>query len=307
MMKKFNNSFSLKRLFGSTVEARQQSVGYLFVLPWLIGISIFFIYPMSQAAVYLFNQVDLEPGRLVYTFAGWGIFNRVFMVDAENIRIIIESIQSTFVSAALILCFSLIIAVIINKPFYGRGFCRAILALPILVSSGVLMQVFKGDMFRYSIESSASATIFQSFFFEGLLNKMGLSWENIWAMSGIVKKLLDLIWQCGIQILIFVAGMQSIPSTYFEVCKVEGASPWQTFWKVTFPLITPFLTLNFVYAVIDSFTLYSNPVIIKINEYFKGVQYSYGTALAFVYFLVALILIGVIIKLLTKNGVYMEY
>lgn len=303
-MKKSNNTLSLKRLFGSTIEARWDSVGYLFILPWLIGVSIFFIYPMSQAVLYMFNTVEIEAGSLVQTFARWENFNRVFLVDADNTRIIVESLQSTFVSAILIVAFSLIIAVIINKPFRGRAFCRALLALPILVSSGVLMQVFKEDMFRYSIEASNIAS--QGALFENLLNKIGLAWEQIWTISGLVKQILDLIWQSGIQILLFVAGMQAIPKSYMEVCRVEGATPWQSFWHVTFPLITPFLILNFVYAVIDNFTIYSNPVIIKISQYFQGIEYSFATVLSMVYFLIALIIVGIIIALLSKRVFYME-
>jgi len=306
-MRKSEKKFQIKRLFGATVEARRDSMGYAFILPWLAGVALFFVFPMIQASLFLFSEVELVPGGLERTFAGTDIFNKVFLVDAENIRIITQSLQSTFVNALLILAFSLIIAILINKPFKGRGACRALLALPILVSSGVLMQAFNEDMFKFSMEQSSQVSaMLNSALFETLLNKIGLPWEQVWALSGIIDQVLNLIWQSGIQILLFTAGMQTIPKSYMEVCETEGATPWQSFWRVTFPLLSPFIILNFVYAAIDNFTYYTNPVVQKISQYFNKVQYSYGTALSFVYFLVVLIVVGVSMALISKKVFYIE-
>ena len=204
------------------------------------------------------------------------------------------------------MAFSLIVAVLLNKPFRGRGFCRALVALPIIVSSGVLMQVFKEDLFRSSIESAAEATVFQGVVLEDSLAKLGLGDEFIGVLNGLVSSILDLIWQSGIQILLFVGGMQSISSSLLEVCEVEGASPWQTFWKVTFPMISPFLLLNFVYAVIDSFTISSNPVIVQINDYFHNILYANATTMSVAYFLLVLVVVGLATAIISRRVFYIE-
>lgn len=292
--------FAIKRLFGKTLEQRRESVGYAFILPWIVGVSLFFLYPMGQGMVFLFNKVEILAGSMLTEYVGMDNLRQVFMVDEMNLRLMVENVGSTFLNAVLIVLFSLIVAVLINKPFRGRGFCRALLALPILVSSSVLMQVFHEDLFRISVESSTQDTMFQGQIIETILVKMGLSWETVWKFSDIVNRIMDLIWQSGIQILLFVAGMQAVPASYREVCQIEGATPWQSFWRVTFPLISPFLQLNFVFAVIDSFTLYSNPVIIKINEYFQSLEYSYGMALSMAYFIGILLLLGISLKLMAR-------
>lgn len=296
----FQKPVKLKYLFGKTLEQRRESMGYAFILPWVIGVSLFFIYPMAQSLVFLFNKVEILAGDMLLQYVGMDNIYQVFMVDEMNLRLMVENVGSTFLNAVLVVLFSLIVAILINKPFRGRGICRALLALPILVSSSVLMQMFEEDLFRLSVESGAQASVFSGQIIENLLVKMGFSWEMVWDFTDIVARIMDLIWQSGIQILLFVAGMQAIPSSYMEVCQIEGATPWQSFWRVTFPLISPFLQLNFIFAVIDSFTLYSNPVIVKINEYFQSLEYSYGMALSIAYFIGILLLLGIIMKLMTR-------
>lgn len=296
----------VRGLFGSTVEQRRDSMGYLFILPWAIGLLWFFLVPMAQAVLYVFNNVTTTDTGVQYEFVGSKIIRLVFLDNPDNFRMIVESVLGTLFNAALIVAFSLIVAVLLNKPFRGRGLCRALVALPIIVSSGVLMQVFKEDLFRSSIESGAAATVFQGIVIEDSLAKMGLNDELIGMLTGAVASILDLIWQSGIQILLFVGGMQSISRSLLEVCEVEGASPWQTFWKVTFPMISPFLLLNFVYAIIDSFTISSNTVIVKINDYFHNVLYSHATTMSIAYFILVLILVGLATAIISRRVFYIE-
>lgn len=141
---------------------------------------------------------------------------------------------------------------------------------------------------------------------EDSLAKLGLGDEFIGVLTGLVSSILDLIWQSGIQILLFVGGMQSISSSLLEVCEVEGASPWQTFWKVTFPLVTPFILLNAVYSIIDSFTYYSNPVMQRIEEYFNKMYNSSGTTLAVAYCLMVLAVTGLVAWFISRRVFYIE-
>lgn len=292
--------------FGKTIEQRRNSVAYGFLLPWLIGLIAFFFVPFFEALYQMFFDMRIEETGVSYTYVGFKVFKEVLFESSAHIRMLLGSIGSTLRDAVLIVIFSLIVAVLLNKPFPGRGFCRALMALPIIVSSGVLMQVFKGDLLLNSVESSAEATIFQGIVIEETLMQMGMPVSAINMISNAVSSILDLIWQSGIQILLFVGGMQSIPKTYYEVCSVEGASPWQSFWRVTFPMLSPFLILNFVYASIDSFTLPTNEVIGEINEYFHNVMYSQATVLSMAYFLLVLVVVGISGLIISKRVFYVE-
>ena len=296
----------IKALFGKTVEQRRNSSAYLFLLPWLIGLLAFFIVPFFEALYQMFYEMTIEDSGVIYHYVGMKVFKTVLFDSSEHIRMLLGSVGLTLRDSALIVIFSLVIAVLLNKPFPGRGLCRALMALPIIVSSGVLMEVFKGDLLLSSVESSANASIFQGAVIENALFKMGMPDTLINTISNSVSAILDLIWQSGIQILLFVGGMQSIPHTYYEVCSVEGASPWQSFWRVTFPMLSPFLVLNFIYAMIDSFTLPSNKVIVEINDYFHNVMYSQATVLSMTYFVIVLAVVGIAGFLITRRAFYIE-
>lgn len=295
-----------KLLFGKTIEQRRNSAAYGFLLPWLIGVVVFFIVPFVQALYQMFFSMTIEETGVKYTYVGFKVFKDVLLDNSTHIRMLLGSIGNSLRDAILIVVFSLIVAVLLNKPFPGRGFCRALMALPIIVSSGVLMQVFKGDLLLSSVESGAEATIFQGAVIEETLIKMGMPVKAVDFIGTSVSAILDLIWQSGIQILLFVGGMQSIPSTYYEVCSVEGATPWQSFWRVTFPMLSPFLILNFIYALIDSFTLPTNAVIGEINEYFHNVMYSQATVLSMAYFLLVLVIVGISSLIISKRIFYIE-
>ena len=295
-----------KLLFGKTIEQRRNSAAYGFLLPWLIGVAVFFIVPFVQALYQMFFTMTIEENGVQYTYVGFKVFKDVLLDNSTHIRMLLGSIGNSLRDAILIVVFSLIVAVLLNKPFPGRGFCRALMALPIIVSSGVLMQVFKGDLLLSSVESGAEATIFQGAVIEETLIKMGMPVKAVDFIGTSVSAILDLIWQSGIQILLFVGGMQSIPSTYYEVCSVEGATPWQSFWRVTFPMLSPFLILNFIYALIDSFTLPTNAVIGEINEYFHNVMYSQATVLSMAYFLLVLVIVGISSLIISKRIFYIE-
>ena len=204
------------------------------------------------------------------------------------------------------MAFSLFIAIILSQEFRGRTVARAIFALPIIVSSGVLLAVFKQDLFASSMAQTSDVTIFQSAALEMSMLKLGLDPSLVSQLTGAVSSILDLLWKCGVQILLFIGGIKAVPAHLYEVCSVEGANAWQTFWKVTFPLVTPFILLNAVYSIIDSFTYYSNPVMQRIEEYFNKMYNSSGTTLAVAYCLMVLAVTGLVAWFISRRVFYIE-
>ena len=277
---------SLRR---TSASRRRRLTGLLFVSPWIVGVLAFFLVPMGQSVFYMFNDVTVEPGGMKSVYVGGEILQDVLLDDPQNVRMMLTSIAQ-------------FIAIILSQEFRGRTVARAIFALPIIVSSGVLLAVFKQDLFASSMAQTSDVTIFQSAALEMSMLKLGLDPSLVSQLTGAVSSILDLLWKCGVQILLFIGGIKAVPAHLYEVCSVEGANAWQTFWKVTFPLVTPFILLNAVYSIIDSFTYYSNPVMQRIEEYFNKMYNSSGTTLAVAYCLMVLAVTGLVAWCFTSRN-----
>lgn len=288
------------------LTARQNLYAYAFLLPWIIGVIAFFLLPMGNTVRYVFNKVAIGPDGLEYTFTGWETFRTIFVSSPDAIKLIAGSIGSMFLRVVMVLFFSLFMAIVLNQSFKGRAFSRMVLALPIIVSSGVLLAVFKEDLFAQSAIEQADFNIFQGEVLRQTMLGLGLTEEAVTTVTGYISTIIDMIWFSGVQLLLFLAALQSIPRQLYEVCAVEGSTPWQTFWLVTFPLISPFLLLNTFYTVIDYFTDYSNPVMARVTTYFEKLNYSYSATLALVYFLIVGAVVGVIGLIMSRRVFYME-
>lgn len=288
------------------LSRRQNIYAYAFLAPWIIGVIAFFVIPMIDTVRYMFNHVTIGTDGLEYKYVGGEIFNTIFVSSPEAIKLITGSLGNMFLRVVMVLFFSLFMAIVLNQQFRGRAFARMVLALPIIISSGVLLSVFKEDLFAQSVIDQADFTIFQGEVLKQTLQGVGLSVEAVSKITGYISQIIDMIWYSGVQMLLFLAALQSIPKQLYEVCAVEGSTAWQSFWLVTFPLITPFLLLNTFYTIIDYFTDYSNPVMIRVTQYFEKMNYSYSATLAMVYFLIVGVVIAVIGLLMSRRIFYIE-
>ncbi len=288
-----------------SLATRQGLSGFLFISPWLVGVTVFFIVPFLSTIRYMFGDVEVVSGGVDYTFTGWENVREVFFRDPDNFRMILENLGSSIGTVLLVLVFSLFAALLLNQKFRGRAVVRALFALPIIVSSGVLLMVFKEDLFAQSMMSEPG-TIFQSSALEQSLLDMGMGHELVTFITDFVDNIMDIIWKSGVQILLFLAGLQAVPRTLYEVSSVEGATSWQTFWKITFPLLSPYIVLNAVYSIIDSFTFYDNPVMKKVNELFGSMAYGHASALSIAYFLLIFLLTATVLIISSRRAFYQE-
>ena len=290
-----------------SIETRRNLNGYVFILPWIIGALAFFIFPMLKASIYLFHSVKIEAGYVTTKFTGLANLRNVFLEDPDNLRIMLTSLGATMFESVLIVFFSLIMAIILTKKFRTAAFAKAVFVLPIIVSSGILLSVFRSDLFVNSSIQNSDSTIFQGVVLKNSLIKMGMSADMVGQFTSIISQIMDTVWKSGVQILLFIAGINTVSPALYEVCRVEGATGWQIFWEVTFPLMTPFILLNAIYSIVDSFTFVSNPVMQKIQAYFNVMNYEASTTFAFVYGIGILILTGVVGLVLSRRVVYVEH
>ncbi len=300
-----NKEVKKNKLMKLSYERRQGLVGYVFLLPWLIGTAIFFCYPFFHTVWLSFCDVAFEPGKIISKFSGFDsyvyvLLKQYFLQQAGT------QLGETILYTFCVLIISIVLAIILNQNFVGRTAWRVIFSLPIIVASGLVLSVFQEDLTFQASVSSESSNIFQSDALTEMLLSMGIGDKIIEFIVKSVSSVVDILWMSGVQILLFITGLQSISPMLYEVCDVEGATAWQRFWKVTFPLLTPYIYLNIVYSIIDIATQTQTPVMYTIRYYYMNQQLSNSSAAGTTYFLLILIILGIITALLNKRIVYID-
>ena len=299
------NGSKLRRRSHISLTTRRAWTGILFISPWIIGFLGFFLRPLVNSFMYVFNSTTIRPNSLEMKLIGLDNLYRAFFNDTKFTPLLTSQLSSVVTSVPIILAFSLLMALIINGKFRGRTLVRAIFFLPVICGSGLILEILQGDAMSNSILSGTrSSMLFQTSGLENMLMNMGMAQELVDTMMGIVNNIFVLTWKSGIQILLFLAGLQTVSPSLYESAKIEGATSWETFWKVTFPMIGPMLVLNLIYTVIDSFTDYGNAVMQYIYTFGKSLDFSYSAALSWIYFVLVLLVVGVVYFFVNRRIAY---
>lgn len=290
----------------SSYERKKSLAGFLYVSPWLVGCIVFFIIPVIQSILYSFGKINLTDTGYSLSMVGLKNYMTIFLTDEQYIPKMLQALQEMLLNTPMIVMFSLFIAILLNQKFHGRTAVRAIFFLPVIIANGVIISIMNGDVFSDAVMSNASSSsLFETGgFMYSLLYETGISMTLINSVTAIVDSLFELIWKTGIQQLIFLAGLQTINASMYEVAKIEGATGWETFWKVTFPMISPMLLINIIYTLIDSFTDYSNVLMEYISQKMTNMQLEVGAAMVWVYFIIVIVVLSVIYFLVNKKVFY---
>ena len=300
-------------------ERKKHLYGYGFVGLWAIGTIWLFIIPIVKSLVYSLtdakNYDKADALSLGYTVPGihgpWNNFDnyiKAFRVDKDFPPALVESIGQIIPQAFVIMIFSLFIAIILNQKFRGRTLARAIFFLPVLIATGPIISVINGDMASTGISGASQfSTLFKTDLVSELLEFVGIyninpKFTNF--IEDITSNILNLVWNSGIQILIFLSALQNIPPSAKEAANMEGATSWEFFWKITFPMISPMILANLVYTVIDAFVSTDNKVMQYILAYQRNGQYGYSAAMAWIYFAVIGGILGIIVLIVNKFVFY---
>ena len=238
-------------------------------------------------------------------YIGFDYYYRALFIDSNFVRSLIEEVGGMLPQVVIILAFSLMMAVILSGSFKGRTFFRSAFFLPVICGSGLILSIMNGDVLSASIMSGArSSMLFQTSGIDKILLEMGMNTELVATLMGIVNGVFDLSWQSGLQILLFISGIMGISPALYEAAKIEGATAWESFWKITFPMLSPIMVLNAVYSIIDRFIDYNNGVLQYILGFAQKLDFSYSSAMAWLYFLVVGVLVGVVYIIINKRIVY---
>lgn len=291
---------------GVSFSKKRGRTGLMFCLPFLIGFSLFFLVPMLQSIQYAFSSLQITEDGLVLKFVGLKNFTEALLVDSQYVRTIAETLGSMVVQTGIILMFSLFIAIILNQKFRGRTVARVIFFLPVIIMSGAIIEILSTDYLSTQIVSGETSTgLFQGMGSHEILLSMGIPYQLVETVMPYVYDIFNLVWNAGVQILIFLAGLQTIPRQLYESASIEGCTAWESFWKITFPLMSPMIFMNLIYSIIDFCTTSTNPVIQLVNTQTSNMNFGYAAGLTWMYLLLVLAVVGIVYWILSRRIVYM--
>lgn len=290
-----------------TNAKRNSLIGFSFTIPWVIGFIFLFLIPLIKTVLYSFSSISIGKSGFELSFVGVRNYRATFTEDPNNLRMVLTSIGNVVVTVIVVVVFSLFLAILLNQDFRGRSLARVIFALPIIIASGVVIVLLKENVLQQNMGSSdTAATLFQGNGLLDFLKLMGLPDNIVGMFENILNNIFDMVWRSGMQIILFLSALQSIPSSSYEAAKIEGATAWESFWFVTFPMISPFLLVNIVYTIIDTFTDSTNTVMSKIFSLVSGVEYEKAAAFSIVYFILVLLVVGLVYIIMNKRISYSE-
>lgn len=271
-----------------SLHQREQLRGIVFVLPFIIGLCAFFIYPLTLSIRLSFGKLVSVVGMKV-EWAGFENYVRAFVLDVEFVPTFLQAVRQTLVKFPLTVLLSLIIAIMLNRDIKARGLFRVIFFIPFLLGTGQVMQ----QLLNQGVDRAVLNIMDGRLIPYNVLVYFGSTIAN--AVQTILSILVSVLWSSGVQILLFLSGLQSISPSLYEAARIDGATEWEIFWKVTVPMISPILLLNLVYTVVDSFTNISNPLLQYIQTYgFTNMEFAYSAALSWIYFAFIAIVVALI-------------
>lgn len=273
---------------------------FFFLVPWLIGLAYFFIIPFIKSIVFSFNRVSIGDVGLDYAFVSFENYHYMLFEDADFVRDVTAQVTALITDIPIILVFSVFVALLLNMKFRGRMFARSLFFLPVIVASGLVIEIVSNDVFTSNVMSSDNS-MFQTGAISEILQRLKLSDELVELFTTMTSQVFDLSWKAGVPILLFLSALQGIPETYYEVASIEGANRWEAFWKITFPSIMPSCLLVTVYSVVDSFTDMSNDVMKSMITRFNDMKYGYASASAMVYFIVISLVLLLIVAVFFRG------
>lgn len=291
-----------------TLEEKRGYWGWFFIAPWLIGFVILFAIPLFESMLYSLSELSLTPTGINLEFLGFENYKHALTHHVEYNRILTEAVIDMVVNVPLIVIFSLLIAVLLNQKFRGRMVARAIFFLPVILASGVIASIESGDFLQNMILQGSQEVAEQtgglrSTQLERLLIGSGVNEVIVTYLTGAVDRIYEIISASGVQIIIFLAGLQSISPQLYEAAEIEGATGYESFWKITFPMISPLILTNVIYSIIDSFT--ENEMTRLIQETaFQQFDFGLSGAMSWIYFIIIAIILAVTTYFINKKVFY---
>ncbi len=273
-----------------TIERRRSVTGYAFIMLWIVGFAIFALYPLFNTLYLSFFKVRMDGALLDLEFVGIANYQAVFLSDPYFVEILVEYVLEMLINVPVVITFALLIALLINQNVKGRGLWRTIFFLPVVITSGPVI----AELMDQGATTLPALSDYR--FVDIVVGNVGGFLAT--PLQALFDQILLILWFAGIQILIFLAGLQKIDKEIYEASKIDGAGPWASFWKITLPSLMPLIMVAVVYTVVSMSVFSLNEVILYIRNVMLGEStpalttgLGYSATLAWVFFIAMSLLI----------------
>ena len=303
----------------ASLDRKKARAGWWFVLPFVAVFIAVYLPIIFDSIRFSFHELEIQAtGGYDLIYVGWDNFQEALFEDAGYVTTLVAGIRQLILDIPAIVIFSLFMAIMLNDKMPGRTLFRAIFFIPVILSTGIIdsidqsnsMMTYMGSSDGISPGAEGSQTtaneIISAMDIQKLFANMKVGKGLVDYVAGLVNDIYNIVNRSGVQMLIFLAGLQSINPAIYESCRIDGASSWETFWKITFPMISPMILVNTIYTVIDSFTSESNRVMRYIDEVYRNAANGQvlSSAMSWMYFLIVIAMIAIVAGLLSMYIFY---
>lgn len=279
-----------------TLRVREALHGYGFLALWIVGFSLFTLFPLIETFRYSLHQVTVTTEGIRLDFVQWANYTRALFTDPNFIELAIGYAIETIVSVPIVLIFSMIIALFLNQNFKLKGLFRTIFFLPVVITSGPVIRELtaQGATAAPGIANLPAVAEFLSQLPRALRSPT----------EYLLTSFILILWFSGVQILIYLSSLQKVDKSIYEAAAIDGASAWEAYWKITLPSLSTANIVNAVYTIITLSHFSENKVIRYIYNQTYAVQggIGYASAMAFLYFAVMILLLGIVYLFLTQQA-----
>ena len=303
----------------ASLAKRKARGGWLFVLPFVLGFLLVYVPIIIDSIIYSFSKMIPATGttRSDFEFVGWANYSDALFENVDFLPTLWEGLQNMILEIPMILIFALFMAVLLNQKMVGRAAFRAIFFIPVILATGLMETIEAQNVLGGYMESSegiddgsgesAAGELVSALDMQKLFSGMAVGQGLVDYVVQAINNIFAIVNRSGVQMLIFLAGLQSISPAIYESVQIDGASAWETFWKITFPMISPMILVNAVYTIIDSFTTDSNVVMTFISSvYAKTDGAVISSAMAWMYFLIVLAIIAIVAAIMSAYVFYQK-
>lgn len=279
----------------TSIETLKSRYGVMFIMPWIIGMILFVLYPIIQSVYFSFSKISIGTEGVESQFVGTKYFREILMLNPTYLDDLMASFSEMLISLPFILVVSIVLALLLDGRYCGRIFFRGLFFLPVIIASGVVLDLFLEAASSNATEVALSdTTTFSMFDFGKVLEGLKLPSGIHEFLSTALSNIFMLVWQSGIQTILIIAGLQSIPELLYEVAKVEGATKWEEFWFITLPMMMRTMLLVVIFTIIELVSSNTNTVISNAYAQFNAMEYGLGSAMLWFYFSIVGIFVAIL-------------
>ncbi|MBE6541391.1 MAG: sugar ABC transporter permease [Ruminococcaceae bacterium] len=311
------NAPGKKRRRSASLDVKKARAGWIFVLPFLLGFILIYLPIIFDSIKFSFHEINiLLGGGYELEWVGLKNYQDALFVDTSYVMTLVSGLKQLVIDIPCIVLFSLFIAIILNQKIAGRAAFRAIFFIPVILGTGIMSDIDAANTLNSYMEEaggiddgtgqqSAAEQILSVMDVQALFNNMMIGTELTTYVVQMVNNIFNIVNRCGVQMLIFLSSLQSISPAIYESCSIDGASGWETFWKITLPMVSPQILVNTIYTIIDAFTSSDNQVMKYIDTVYDKLNGDVlSSAMSWMYFLLVIIIIAAVAGILSSFVFY---